>query len=151
MLRKSLYYLECATSACRRLSTSHDRFLRYMVSGVGSFLVDLFLVWLLTEVVGMYYLYSVITAFLIAVSINYAISRDWVFKGTARGVKKGYIYFVTIMVSGLVLTAGLMWVGVELLLLHYLFARVLVSGVVGIFNYLMNLYFNFRVAGTEIQ
>jgi len=151
MLHRTRYYIECATSACNRLGSKYNRFLRYTISGVGTFGVDLLLVWLLTEFVGLYYLSSVAIAFLVAVSVNYLISRDWVFRGTRRDFKSGYIFFVFITMSGLALTAGLMALSVEVLGLYYLVARVVVSALVGIYNYMVNLYFNFRVAGAPLD
>jgi hypothetical protein len=38
-------------------------------------------------------------------------------------------------------------VAVDLLGLHYLVSRILIAGVVGVWNYLLNLYVNFKVAG----
>lgn len=42
---------------------------------------------------------------------------------------------------------GLMYVFVDVMQFNYIVSRVGVAAVVGIWNYLMNLYFNFRVAG----
>jgi putative flippase GtrA len=42
---------------------------------------------------------------------------------------------------------ALMYVFVDMLGFDYIFSRVIIAGVVGMWNYLMNLYFNFRVAG----
>jgi len=123
------------------------RFFRYAVVGVSTLLFDLVLLAALTELLGVPYYVATPFAFLIAVSINYMLSRAHVFRGTSRTVHHGYAYFITFALLGALITTS----GVALLVsafnLYYLFARVAVAGFVGIANYLLNLHFNFRVAG----
>jgi len=123
------------------------RFFRYAVVGVSTLLFDLVLLAALTELLDVPYYVATPFAFLIAVSINYMLSRAHVFRGTSRTVHHGYAYFITFALLGAFITTS----GVALLVsafgLYYLFARVLVAGFVGIGNYLLNLHFNFRVAG----
>ncbi len=123
------------------------RFTRYAVVGVSTLLFDLALLWCLTELLGVPYYVSTPFAFLVAVSINYLLSRAHVFHGTERHIHHGYAYFIGIAALGaLVTTSGVAFL-VSFFGLYYLLARVLVAGVVGIGNYLLNLYFNFKVVG----
>lgn len=123
------------------------RFFRYAVVGVSTLLFDLVLLWCLTELLGIPYYVSTPFAFLVAVSINYLLSRAHVFHGTERHIHHGYAYFIGIALLGaFVTTSGVAFL-VSFFGLNYLLARVLVAGVVGIGNYLLNLYFNFKVVG----
>ncbi|MBU1292727.1 GtrA family protein [Patescibacteria group bacterium] len=123
------------------------RFIRYAIIGVSTLLFDLLLLAGLTELVGVQYYIATPFAFLIAVSINYALSRMHVFRGTMRPVHHGYAYFIGLACLGAFVTTS----GVALLVtffgLYYLLARVLVAGFVGMANYLLNLHFNFKVVG----
>ncbi len=121
------------------------RFLGYSVIGVGTFLFDLYLLNIFTNKLGWYYLQAVVASFLIAVSINYALSRHFVFKGTTRSVTAGYIYFLQIVLVGVLLTTGSVYILVEFTSLEPLQARVYTAGIVGVFNFLMNNFFNFKV------
>jgi len=85
--------------------------------------------------------------FLIAVSCNYALSRRFVFKGTGRSWHGGYMYFGVVAVSGAIVTTALVSILVSFFGLYYLFARVIVAGIIGMGNYLFNLYLNFKVVG----
>lgn len=123
------------------------RFARYAAVGVSTLGFDLLLLAGLTEVLSVPYYVATPAAFLVAVSINYALSRTLVFKGTERPVHHGYLYFIGIAVAGALAITGAVYVLVTYASLHYLVARVLVAGVVGIVNYLTNLHFNFRVVG----
>ncbi|MBU2103644.1 GtrA family protein [Patescibacteria group bacterium] len=131
----------------RLWTPSTRRFIRYAVVGISTLLFDLLLLVGLTELVGVPYYIATPFAFLVAVSINYALSRMHVFRGTIRPVHHGYVYFIGIAFLGAFITTS----GVALLVsffgMYYLLARVLVAGFVGVANYLLNLHFNFRVAG----
>lgn len=113
-----------------------------------TFLFDLALLFLFIDVLHIYYLLAAGTAFIIATSINYIISRHHIFPGSARPAHHAYLFFLLIGGVGLLLITTLMYLCVDILQLHYLVSRVLIAGVVGWWNYLMNLYVNFKVAGT---
>jgi putative flippase GtrA len=123
------------------------RFLKYSVIGFTTFLLDLLLLYFFTEILQINYLVSTALAFIIAVSINYHYSRKFVFSKTKRGVGQGYYIFLTIAGLGLLLVVLLMALFVEVLNFNYVLARIIIAGMVGIYNYLINLFFNFKVAG----
>ncbi len=127
------------------------RFVKYSSVGVATFLFDLVLLYLLTDFLHVQYVISAGIAFTIAVSINYLLSRRFVFHGTLRSVHAGYAIFLLIAGTGLVVVMGMMYVLVDIAGINYLISRVLIAGIVGVWNYLMNLYVNFRVAGSHPQ
>ena len=126
------------------------RFIRYSAVGVSTFLFDLALLWVLIDLIKLHYLVATALAFLVAVSINYLVSRVWVFVRTHRTFFSGYVYFLQFAILGALATTALKWVGVELLALPALYSRVGIAGVVGVFNYLGNLYLNFKVVGVPL-
>jgi putative flippase GtrA len=127
------------------------RFLRYAAVGVSTLLFDLALLWIFVEWLSINYLFATGFAFFIAVSVNYAISRVWVFRGSERGIGGGYVYFVQIAIVGAVATTFGTWLVVSLTGWHFLIGRVIVANIIGIWNYLMNLFLNFRVAGKPLD
>lgn len=131
-------------------SRALKRFLKYTLVGGSTFLFDLLLIWLMTEFLGVPYWLSTALGFLAAVSVNYFISRKYVFRGTARKVHHGYLYFMSLAGGGALLVTAAVTALVSGLGLHYLVARVLVACVMGTLNYLFNLHFNFKVAGHHV-
>lgn len=125
------------------------RFLKYALVGGSTLAFDLLLLFLVTEKLGVPYYIATPGAFLVAVSINYLISRTFVFRGTKQGHRVGYMFFILIALAG----ASITTFGVLLLVTYahqyYLFARVLVACFVGMANYLLNLFFNFKVVGVH--
>jgi putative flippase GtrA len=124
-----------------------SRFLRYAAIGVSTLAFDLLLLAGATELLRIPYYLATPFAFLIAVSLNYALSRSFVFRGTERPLHHGYAYFILIALAGALAITGAVYLLVTYLHLYYLVARIIVAGFVGMANYLANLHWNFRVAG----
>ena len=125
------------------------RFFKYFLVGFSTFILDLLLLYLFTDIFLFNYLVSTGVAYIIAVSINYYFSRRFVFSKTSRRIDHGYYSFLLISGTGLLFVVILMSFFVEILSLDYLLSRILAAGFVGTWNYLMNLYFNFKVAGNH--
>lgn len=123
------------------------RFLKYVAVGGGTFGFDLILMGLFIKLLGMPYPVATYTAFLIAVSINYTLSRHFVFRGTERSVEMGYFNMLAAAAAGAFITMSLTVGVVKVTGLDALVARLPVAAMVGVSNYLFNLYINFRVAG----
>lgn len=128
-----------------------SRFVQYSALGAGTLLIDMALLFVLAGTLGMNYLWAAALAFLVAVSINYLLSRRFVFKGSSRKQTTGYMYFLMIAAFGMLLVTLGMYVLVEKWGMYYMISRVLISCVTGIWNYSMNLFFNFRVAGFYVD
>lgn len=133
----------------RHLYRSLKRFARYTVVGTSTFAIDLVLLYFLIDIVSLNYLIGAGLAFVCAISINYFLSRRYVFKGTQRDVRSGYINFIAIALVGLVIVVGGMYVLVSLLGVGYFIARFSVALLTGFWNYLLNLFVTFRVAGNH--
>lgn len=127
------------------------RFLQYSLIGLGTFLFDLALLFFLTQTGGLSPVVAAGGSFLVAISINYVLSRRFVFVGTTRSHEAGYPYFLIIAGVGLLFVTAGMHVLVERLGMYYLLARVLIAALTGVWNYTMNLFFNFKVAGTHLS
>ncbi|MHB1117930.1 MAG: GtrA family protein [Minisyncoccota bacterium] len=123
------------------------RFMRYGSVGLGTFLIDLALLFLFTDVFHLHYLLATGVAFGVAVSLNYVISRRLVFRKTGQTFTKGYANFLVFASAGMALSMVGMYFLVSLVGFSYLIARIMVAGFVGLWNYAMNLYVNFQTAG----
>lgn len=134
----------CYTFKVRKAA---ERFAKYLAVGVSTFLLDLCLLYVLIDIFSVPTVYAAGVAFLVAVTVNYVISRKFVFVGTLRGVKAGYVNFLLIVLIGLAVVMGGMYVLTTMFGLGYLLSRALLAAMTGVWNYLMNLFVNFKVAG----
>ena len=116
----------------------------YSLIGGSTFTLDLLLYWYLKND-GVDYLFAAAVSFLFSVSINYIISRAWLFHESERHFGTGYLYFIVIASTGAVLTV----LALKHLVEHEGFdpyiGRVFVSIFVGLFNYTANYFFNFSI------
>jgi len=131
------------------LSAGLQRFLRYSTVGVGAFGIDLSILYVATSMLGISYYISTPCTFLIAVSVNYAVSSHLVFLKTERAWRRGYVYFAGAAIIGTFITRSLVAMLVTYASLYYLIARVIVASIVGTGNYLFNLFVNFKVVAVE--
>lgn len=120
------------------------RLMRYTLSGGTSTLLDFILLWIFTDILGLYYLLSGALSFIISISFNYNINHFWGFRETRREFSQGYSMFFIFGVIGLVLTLALLAFFVEIINLHYIIARALAAIFVGLWNYVMNIKFTFK-------
>jgi putative flippase GtrA len=126
---------------------SLKRFARYTLVGTSTFVIDLLLLYFFIDVITLNYLVGSGLAFVCAISVNYFISRRYVFKGTQRDMRSGYLNFIAIALVGLLIVVTGMYVLVSLLGVGYFIARFTVAVLTGFWNYLLNLFVTFKVAG----
>ena len=123
------------------------RFLRYTSVGVGTFTFVLDLLFVFIDFFKMQYLVATAVAFVIAVSINFALSRSVAFRETERSIPVSYIGFLGIGTVALFVIMFSMYVAVDVFAFNYFVSRILIAIIVGFCNYLFNLYQTFNVAG----
>ncbi len=120
------------------------QFVGYSIFGTLAFGVDLALIYLFYEILGLVYVLAVPLAFVIATSGHYALVRRFVFAHTERPVGHGYILFMAIMISNALLVTLLVASLVELANLNLYVARVGVAGFIGLISFFLNARYNFR-------
>ena len=108
---------------------------RFCFVGGVSFLMDYSLLFVLTEFVGIYYLYSSAISFSITVVFNYWLCVIYVFKGATKQTTRQAIIVFGTGVVGLGLNQLCMWFFVDVVSLHYMLAKIFATAIVTIWNY----------------
>ncbi len=109
---------------------------RYIFVGGVAFVIDFFVLFSLTEYVGLHYLLSAAVAFLFGLMVNYGLSRAWVF--SQRVITNGYMefgVFAGIGVIGLGFNELLIWLFTEYSGFHYLASKALTAVLVLVWNF----------------
>ena len=109
---------------------------RFCFVGGVSFLMDYGLLFVLTEFVGIYYLYSSAISFSMTVVFNYWLCVIYVFKGAKRQTTRQAIIFFGTGVLGLGLNQLCMWLFVAVAGMHYMLAKIFATAIVTIWNYI---------------
>ena len=115
---------------------------KFGIVGGSAFVIDYGIMIALTEVVGINYLISSGISFAVSVIYNYILSVRWVFEVEKIGDKrKEFIVFIVLSLIGLALNQLLMWVTVSGIHIFYMVAKILVTVVVMIYNFITRKLF----------
>ena len=114
-----------------------DRFwevFRFLVVGGGCFLLEYGLLFSLTEYGGLDPLVSAPIAFTISLVVNYILCVYVVFHVKHQGTTQMVLFIVTSLM-GLGLNQLVMWFCIDILAIWYMFAKIVASAIVMIWNY----------------
>lgn len=118
--------------------------IRYGFVGGFAFLADYGSLYLLTDVVGLHYLWSAAFAFSIGLTVNYLLSISYVFNASRKAkLWVEFTVFLVIGVIGLGLNELIMWCGCEWIGLHYMIVKLISTGVVFFWNFLARKFILF--------
>jgi putative flippase GtrA len=109
-----------------------------------TFAVGISLMWIFVEFAKMDETVAAAVSFAAGNSLHYAAARLWIFRGTTRGLAKGYGYFIANAAVGLLIMVLIFAALTAWTAIHYLVARALASIVAGLIIFLLNAVFNFR-------
>jgi len=130
--------------ACDKIPCLIFEFLRYVLVGGIAFVADFGTLVLSQELYLKHFDFGVYLAtvlgFVVGLVVNYVLSLLFVFT-QAKDVGKGrsvgaFLVFAVIGLLGLLWTEIGMWLGIEILGLHYMIVKVVVTGLVLMWNYL---------------
>ena len=112
-------------------------FVRFCIVGGLSLLVDCGVLYGLTDFCGVHYLYSAAISFTVSVIFNYWLCVKYVFKNARHQTPRQATIFIGSSVVGLGLNQLCMWFFVEIILLHYMVAKLAATVIVTLWNYVM--------------
>ena len=118
---------------------------RYGFVGGTAFVVDYGSLFILTHFVGVPYLWSAAVAFILGLVTNYLLSITWVFRrNQTMKPWQEFLFFAVIGVVGLGFNELIMYVGTDLLRLHYMISKLVSTAIVFFWNFFARRYFVFR-------
>ena len=118
----------------------------FLVGGIGVG-VNLGLLYVLTDFLGIWYILSQGIAIAVSITNNFFLHRYWTFKNEIVEPKtlERYIKFFIVSVVGMCIQLGLTFVLVENFGIYYLYAAVLSIIAASAFNYLLNRKWTFEI------
>ncbi len=114
---------------------------KFGVVGFSAFLIDYGIMILLTEVFSVNYLVSSAISFCVSVVYNYLLSIFWVFDVQKSKGAQNFIVFLVLSVIGLLLNQVLMWLGTDILAVHYMLTKIAATVVVMVYNFITRKLF----------
>ncbi|MBE6463750.1 MAG: GtrA family protein [Eggerthellaceae bacterium] len=118
------------------------QFMKFGVVGVLAFALDYGLLAFFTEILGIDYLLSATLSYIISTVFNYLASMRFVFRHRENMSRtREFVLFFIGSLIGLGINDGCMWLGVELLGVHYLITKLFATFVVAIWNFVTRKIF----------
>ncbi len=110
--------------------------------GGAAFVIDYGLLIAFTEWAGIHYFISAFLSFSISVIFNYIASIIWVFNvDQSKSKQKTFIIFIVLSILGLLLNQLIMWLGVEVIHMYYLYVKIIATALVMVFNFITRKIF----------
>lgn len=120
-----------------------EEVIRFLIVGGGCFLLEYILLYVLTEYMHIGYLVSSAIAFTVSLLVNYILCLLVVFNVKHQSSLEIGLFIITSLI-GLIINQGVMWFLVEIIAWWYMFATVIASGIVMIWNYITKRYILIR-------
>jgi len=120
-------------------------FSKFAIVGAVGTVVNLSILFLLTDIFKIYYLISEVIAFLISVLNNYILNKIWTFKEEIKEkVVKKFVQYSIVSVISLAVNIIILFVLVEYFSIWYIFAEVIAIAASFLVNYIGNKLWTFR-------
>ena len=120
-------------------------FLRYFVCGITATLVNLFSLYIFTDKVGIWYLYSSVLAFLISLLVSFVLQKFVVFKDTnTHKIHHQFYKFFVVAILGVTTNTFLIFVCVEYFGIWYILSQIIAGFFVMIQNFILYKFFIFN-------
>ncbi len=121
-----------------------QRFVRFVLVGLLNTSIDFTLFFLFTHVAGWHYLLANVASFLLAAINSYFMNRRWTFGSQSAAWHREAAQYVTVLVIGFALNEGLLFLLVSRWQWAKLIAKVMVTGLVLVWNFSANRLWTFR-------
>lgn len=118
--------------------------IRYSIGWWLAALLDLFVLWICTDIFSIYYLLSAIIAFIISFTFWYIFQKYITFRDDTKQHLKQWGLFLAFQLiwQGIYMWILRLWV--DILWFYYMFVAIVWKWIAFIRNYLSNHYFNFK-------
>ena len=110
---------------------------KFFIAGVIGIVINLFILYTLTELFSVYYLISAIIAAFISATCNFMINKTWTFKeDIEEKFWQKYLKFGIVWITVISISLGILYLLTEYLHLYYLVSQIIALTVVGFISFL---------------
>lgn len=130
-----------------RLSLFAKHAAKYYAVGASGILVNLGLLYYLTEYVGLWYFLSYALAISVSITSNFILNKFWTFRDSIDSQKTIVMFgkFVSVSLVGMAIQLGSVYVLVESLMIYYMLAALISICIAGAINFIINRRWTFGV------
>jgi len=145
--RQQVDYLKHIYSLMKRKGEL-TRFLKFCAVGLSGVLVNMGLLWLLTEIAGLFYLLSAAISIETSIISNFVLNDYFTFRDRRSPQVKSFLSrllkFNLVSLAGLGLNMGVLWLLTEVFGIYYLLSNLCGIAVATLWNYLVNTWWTWK-------
>ena len=130
-----------------RISLFARHAFKYYLVGASGVLVNLGILYTLTEFAGLWYLLSSSIAIYVSITTNFVLNKVWTFRDTTIKQEAFLMYgkFVSVSLVGMLIQLGFNYIFVEELKLYYLLAALISIIIASSTNFVLNRRWTFGI------
>lgn len=130
-----------------RLSRFAKQAAKYYAVGASGVLVNLGLLFYLTEYVGLWYFLSYTLAISASITSNFILNKFWTFRDSINSQRTivMYVKFASVSFLGMAIQLGSVYFLVESLSVYYMLAALISISIAGAINFIINRRWTFGV------
>lgn len=145
-ISQQLIYVKHLINLMRRTGELR-RFLKFCLVGLSGVLVNMGLLWFLTELVGLYYLVSAAISIETAIISNFILNDIFTFRDRHQGgglFCRRLLRFNLVSLAGLGINMGILWILTDILGVFYLVSNLLGIAAATLWNYSVNTWWTWK-------
>jgi len=129
------------------------QFIKFCIVGGTSALINFVFYISLTELFGLWYVFSSIIGFVASAIFNFTANKFWTFRNGDNGKNAviQLIKFFTVTVSGLLIHTILIYLITDIVGFDYRLSWIIATGVVTLWNYTFNKLWTFKVKSEKLK
>jgi len=133
--------------ALGRISLFAKHAFKYYLVGASGVLVNLGILFILTEFVGLWYLLSSTIGIYVSITSNFLFNKTWTFRDTAIKQRDFLMYgkFIGVSLVGMGIQLGFNYIFVEKLSVYYLLAALMSIMIASSVNFILNRRLTFGI------
>lgn len=117
---------------------SYNKILRFIVAGGIGAATDLALLYIFTDVIGLWYVLSAIFAFSASLIVSFILQKFWTFSDKRRlSISWQAPWYLCIALGNLIVNTLLVFVFVDYGHLHYLLAQIITSLIIAVSSFIL--------------
>lgn len=142
--KEIFYYIRNLLGYGKHIRKELKEFFKFCVVGAVGTIINLSILYILTEKLFVYYLTSAIFSFMIAMTSNFVLNKVWTFGENIKvEIGKKYLQFGLISILALLINLLFLYVFTEIWGIYYMISQVLSIGIALIINFIGNKIWTF--------
>lgn len=139
---REYFYIRFPKTAA--VMSRHTIYLRYLIAGCTAAGTDISLLYIFTDLFGIWYLSSAILAFLVAFVVSFLLQKFWTFRDNGvDGVHKQAASYLGVQIIGLGLNTLGMYLLVDRVGIWYILAQFIMGMILAVMNFILYRTFIF--------